>query len=62
MGRMAGKGEHGAGRDGLLSSEVTSCGLMRNGAGLKARFLPPLLAKKVRTQLYQSHVYRLLYV
>lgn len=46
MGRMTGQGEHGAGRDGLvLSSDVMSCGLMQNGAGLKATFLPPVYFK-----------------
>lgn len=44
--RMAGRREHGAGRDDLvLSSEVTSCGLVRKGAGLKATSLLPVCYK-----------------
>lgn len=46
VGRIAGKGEHGVGRDGLvLSSEVTSCRSVRNRAGLKARSLHPVCFK-----------------
>lgn len=67
--RVAGKGELREERDDLVfSSEVTSCGLMRNASDLKVRFLPPVYfkesswQKKSVTQLYQNHIYRLLNV
>lgn len=60
--RTAGRGEHGAGRgDLILSSEVTSCGLVHKGARLKATSLLPVCykgnswqKKKFSKQLYQA--------